>query len=67
MVLFIPEEALEAYLQGPSPVLKIATQSAVFLVSRRRVGRDCVGIGELLMNQRFGTSRGCFEFAPQNS
>lgn len=35
MVLFIPEEAFEseAYLQGPSPPLKIATQSAVFLVS----------------------------------
>lgn len=35
MVLFIPEEAFEseAYLQGLSPPLKIATQSAVFLVS----------------------------------
>ena len=64
MVLFIPEEAFEAYLQGPSPVLKITTQSAVFLVPRRRVGRDCVGV-LVSLNQRFGTWRGCLsELAP---
>ena len=61
MVLFIPEEAFEAYLQGPGPSLKIATQSAVFLVPRRRVSRDCVGVSVSFgnVNQRFGTWRGC--------